>query len=106
MFELVHEGIITVEQLVRKMCHNPADLYQLKGRGYLRPGYQADLVLVDPTAAWTLTPDRIVSKCGWSPLEGHRFTAQVDKTFVNGQLVYAHGKVDPDCHGQALVFER
>lgn len=106
MFELVHDGIITVEQLVRKMCHNPADLYQLKGRGYLRLGYQADLVLVDPTAAWTLTPDRIVSKCGWSPLEGHRFTAQVVRTFVNGQLVYAHGQVDPDCHGQALVFER
>ena len=106
IFELVHERILTVEQLVQKMCHAPAELYQIKKRGYIRPGYQADLVLVDPNRTWTVTSDCIESKCGWSPMEGKNFHAQVIQTFVNGVSVYAHGKVNKEHHGQALTFER
>lgn len=106
IFELVHEGILTVEQLVQKMCHAPAELYQIKKRGYIRPGYKADLVLVDPTKEWTVTTECIESKCGWSPMEGKKFHAQVIQTFVNGASVYANGKVNKEHRGQALVFER
>ena len=106
IFELVHEGILTVEQLVQKMCHAPAELYQIKNRGYIRPGYQADLVLVDPNRTWTVTSDCIESKCGWSPMEGKTFHAQVIQTFVNGTSAYVDGKVNKDLRGQALIFER
>lgn len=106
VFEMVREGVLTVEQLVQKMCHAPAELYRIKKRGYIRPGYQADLVLVNPNAVWTVTPDCILSKCGWSPMEGMRFHTRVEKTFVNGALVYAGGKVDVAHRGQALAFER
>lgn len=104
LFELVHEGVLTVEQLVQKMCHAPAELYQIEKRGYIRPGYWADLVLVNPNKEWTVTSDCIQSKCGWSPMEGHHFHAQVEKTFVNGVLAYADGKVNTSNRGQALVF--
>lgn len=106
LFELVHEGVLTVEQLVQKMCHAPAELYQIEKRGYIRPGYWADLVLVNPNKEWTLTSDCIQSKCGWSPMEGCHFHAQVEKTFVNGVLAYADGKVNTSNRGQALVFAR
>lgn len=106
LFELVHEGILTVEQLVQKMCHAPAELYQIEKRGYIRPGYWADLVLVNPNKEWTVTSDCIQSKCGWSPMEGKCFHAQVEKTFVNGALAYADGKVNTSNRGQALVFAR
>ena len=106
ILELVHEGVLSIEQLVQKMCHAPAELYQIKHRGYIRPGYQADLVLVDPNRTWTVTPDCIESKCGWSPMEGKTFHAQVVQTFVNGTSVYAHGKVNKEHRGQALTFER
>ena len=106
LFELVHEGVLTVEQLVQKMCHAPAELYQIEKRGYIRPGYWADLVLVNPNKEWTVTSDCIQSKCGWSPMEGCHFHAQVEKTFVNGVLAYADGKVNTSNRGQALVFAR
>lgn len=106
LFELVHEGVLTVEQLVQKMCHAPAELYQIEKRGYIRPGYWADLVLVNPNKEWTVTSDCIQSKCGWSPMEGCHFHAQVEKTFVNGALAYADGKVNTSNRGQALVFAR
>lgn len=106
VFELVHQGILTVEQLVQKMCHAPAELYQITGRGYIRPGYQADLVLVNPDKSWEVTSECILSKCGWSPMEGQRFHAQVEKTFVNGKAVYENGKVDTAHRGQALIFDR
>lgn len=106
LFELVHEGVLTVEQLVQKMCHAPAELYQIEKRGYIRPGYWADLVLVNPNKEWTVTSDCIQSKCGWSPMEGCHFHAQVEKTFVNGVLAYADGKVNISNRGQALVFAR
>lgn len=106
IYELVHEGVLSMEQLVQKMCHAPAELFRIKNRGYIRPGYQADLVLLNPNREWTVTPDCIESKCRWSPMEGHTFHGKVEKTFVNGTLVYADGKVDKTHRGQALVFER
>ena len=106
IFELVHQGVLTVEQLVQKMCHAPAELYQIAGRGYIRPGYKADLVLVNPESKWTVTPECILSKCAWSPMEGQCFHAQVEKTFVNGTVVYENGKVNTAHRGQALTFDR
>ena len=76
------------------MCHAPAELYEIHHRGYIREGYQADLVLVNPNAEWEVTSQNILSKCAWSPLEGHRFTSKVEKTFVNGKLVYDSGRRD------------
>lgn len=106
ILELVHQGVLTVEQLVQKMCHAPAELYQIAGRGYIRPGYKADLVLVNPESEWTVIPECILSKCAWSPMEGQCFHAQVEKTFVNGTVVYENGKVNTAHRGQALTFDR
>ena len=106
MLELVDKGIITIETLVQKMCHNPALLYHIEQRGFIRPGYQADLVLVRPNSPWTVKPDILQSKCGWSPLEGHQFNWQVEQTFVNGQLAFANGKiVEGIKKGQELKFK-
>lgn len=106
MMELVREGVLSIEQLVGKMCHAPAELFGIDRRGYIRKGYQADLVLVNPEHTWDLTPDLILSKCGWSPLEGRRFHSVVEKTFVNGHLVYDNGVVNDSPTGQALYFNR
>ena len=106
VMELVREGVLSMEQLVQKMCHAPAELYQIERRGYIRPGYQADMVLVNPDAEWTVTADCVLSKCGWSPMEGQRFHARVEKTFVNGDLVYNDNKVDENHRGQELRFKR
>lgn len=105
MLELVDEGVFSLETVVEKMCHAPAQLFHISGRGYIREGYYADLVLVRPYTPWTLTADVIESKCGWSPLEGHTFDWKVEKTFVNGRLAYSDGQVDGDCRGEELRFE-
>ena len=104
--ELVHEGVLTIEKLVEKMCHAPAQLYQIQHRGFIRPGYKADLVLLNPNHEWEVTTDCIQSKCGWSPMEGRHYHAKVEKTFVNGDIVYADGKVNTAHRGQALSFDR
>ena len=106
IMELVREGVLSMEQLVQKMCHAPAELYNIERRGYLRPGYQADLVLVNPDHEWTVTADCVLSKCGWSPMEGQKFHSRVEKTFVNGDLVYSDNKVDESHRGQELRFKR
>ena len=106
VMELVHEGSLSIEQLVQKMCHAPATLYQIKNRGFIRPGYQADLVLVNPSEEWTVNNECILSKCGWSPMEGQTFHSKVVKTFANGHIVYDGQKVDTDYRGQALAFDR
>ena len=106
VMELVHQGIISIEQLVQKMCHAPASLYQIAKRGFIRPGYQADLVLINPNKEWTVTTDCLLSKCGWSPMEGQTFHSKVEKTFVNGNLVYADNQVNALHRGQALSFAR
>lgn len=106
VMELVHDGWISIEQLVQKMCHAPAELYQIEKRGYIRPGYQADLVLLNPECSWQVTNECIWSKCKWSPMEGQTFRSKVEKTFVNGTLVYNDGVVNDQYRGQALKFDR
>ena len=106
VMELVHEGLLSIEQLVQKMCHAPATLYQIEKRGFIRPGYQADIVLLNPSKEWTVTNECILSKCGWSPMEGQTFHSKVEKTFVNGALVYTDNQVDESHRGQALRFDR
>ncbi|MBQ8452424.1 MAG: dihydroorotase [Prevotella sp.] len=108
MLGLVDEGILSIERLVELMCHQPARLFRLSERGFIRPGYKADLVIVRPHAPWTLTKDVIQSRCGWSPLEGHTFQWRVEKTICNGHAVYdLHRPVpfDADYHGEAARFE-
>ncbi|MGN0036796.1 MAG: dihydroorotase [Bacteroidaceae bacterium] len=106
LMELVHEGVFSIEQVVQRACHAPALLFGIERRGFIRPGYQADLVLLDPDQPWTLTSDDILSRCGWSPLEGRTFHARVEKTFVNGHLIYDGGIADACPCGQALTFSR
>ena len=88
MLELADKGAFSIEKVVEKMSHAPAQMYEIRNRGFIRKGYQADLVLVRPDSAWTVTTDCILSKCKWSPLEGHTFHWKVEKTFVNGHLLY------------------
>jgi dihydroorotase len=104
MFELAEPQVFTKEQIVQKMCHAPAELFQIHNRGYIREGYQADLVIVNPNAEWKLTNDKILSKCGWSPLEGLKFYNKVERTFVNGHTVYSDGQIDDSYRGQELRF--
>ncbi len=106
MLELADQGVLTIEQVVEKMCHAPARLFGIERRGYIRPGYQADLVMVRPDSPWRVSRDNILSKCGWSPMEGHTYSWQVERTFVNGHQVYELGRVDDSCRGQALTFNR
>ena len=104
MLELVDNGILSLERLVELMCHNPARLFEVRHRGFIREGYQADLVLVRPNTAWVCTKNLVESKCGWSPMEGHMFLWRVERTLCNGHTVYADGKVDTDYIGQPVLF--
>ena len=104
MLELVDNGVLTLERLVELMCHNPARLFEVRHRGFIREGYQADLVLVRPNAAWVCTKSIIQSKCGWSPMEGHMFLWRVERTLCNGHTVYADGRVDTSYIGQPVDF--
>lgn len=104
MLELVDKGVLTIERMVELMAHNPARLFEVRQRGFLRPGYKADIVIVRPKAPWTLTTDLIESKCGWSPMEGHTFNWHVEQTLCNGHTVYANGITDRDYVGQAIEF--
>lgn len=104
MLELCRNGIFSIEKVVEKMCHAPADLFRIFGRGYIRVGYFADLVLIDPGKSWMVTPENILYKCGWSPFEGTAFSHAVTHTFVNGQLAYSNGKVNDEVRGKRLTF--
>jgi dihydroorotase len=106
MLELVDQGVLTIERMVELMCHNPAVLFDVRKRGFLRKGYKADIVIVRPNQSWTVTPEVIQSKCGWSPMEGQTFHSKVEKTFVNGNLVYTDNLVNSLHRGQALSFTR
>ena len=106
VMELVHDGVLGMEQLVQKMCHAPATLYQIEKRGFIRTGYKADLTIVNPNSEWEVTKECILSKCGWSPMEGQTFHAKVEKTFVNGQMVYNGSHVNTLSRGQELRFDR
>ena len=104
MLELVDQGVLSLERLVELMCHNPARLFEVRERGFLREGYQADVVVVRPHSPWVCTKDVILSKCGWSPMEGHEFHWQVERTLCNGHSVYADGTVDASYIGQPVSF--
>ncbi len=106
MLELWHRKIFSLEKIVEKMCHNPAILFNINKRGFIREGYKADLVLIDPEQTWSVTGNNILYKCGWSPMEGATFSSKVVKTFVNGTLVYDNGDVNEDYRGQRLEFDR
>ncbi len=106
MLQLAENGILTREQVVEKMCHAPARLYRIRERGFIREGYFADLVLVDPAKPYTVTSQNILYKCGWSPFEGETFGATVVKTFVNGQLLWDGKKVTDSIFGSPLAFDR
>ena len=104
MLELVDQKVLSIERMVQLMAHNPATLFEVRHRGFIRKGYQADIVIVRPKSSWTVTPEVIESKCGWSPMEGHTFNWRVEQTFCNGHSVYHHGVVDRDYIGQPLAF--
>ena len=104
MLELVDQGVLSLERLVELMCHNPARLFEVRQRGFLREGYQADVVLVRPNTGWTVTKELIQSRCGWSPMEGHMYLWRVERTLCNGHTVYEQGRVDTDYIGQPVAF--
>ena len=106
MIENFKNGKISLEKIVEKMCHNPAILFQIEKRGFIREGYKADVVLVDLNDNSTVTKENILYKCGWSPFEGSVFHSKITHTFVNGNLVYENGKVAHEKFGERLLFER
>ena len=105
MLSLVDEGVVTIERLVELMAHNPAQIFEVRNRGFLRPGYQADVTIVRPNSPWTVSRDIIESKCKWSPFEGQQFQWRIEKTLCNGHVVYDNGTVaDREKCGQAVLF--
>ncbi len=106
LLEMYHKGKIPLETIVQKFAHNPARLFEIKDRGYIREGYKADLVLVDLNAPWTVNKSNILYKCGWSPFEGTVFKSRVTHTLVNGNLAYENGKFPNRTHGERLTFNR
>ena len=105
MLEKSREGKISIERVVEKMCHAPADLFRIEKRGYIREGYWADLVLVDLNSPWIVSKENILAKCGWSPFEGQEFHARVITTFVNGNVVYDKQLILEGNIGRRLEFE-
>ncbi len=106
MLENYHKGKISIEKIVEKMCHNPAILFDVEKRGFIKPGYFADLVIVNLNHPWTVTKDNILYKCGWSPFEGTTFRARVSHTILNGKLVYQNFKVSEQKAAKRLTFDR
>ena len=106
LFDLVDRGELSLELVVDRACHASADLFGVRDRGYLREGYFADLVLIDPEKPQAVTVDSLLAKCRWSPFEGHRFSSSIDKTFVNGTVVYADGALTGAVAGQRLECSR
>ena len=102
MLQLTDENVLTIERMVELMCHNPASLFRIDKRGYIRKGYHADLVLLRPHHPWTVTQECIQSKCGWSPRMNDTFTWHVERTWVNGEMVWDGQKVNTDVYGQAI----
>ena len=105
MLEFYHQKKITVGKIVEKMCHAPAILYRIRQRGFIRKGYFADLVLVDPASPWVVSKENLLYKCGWSPFEGQKFNSRVTHTFVNGNLVFQDDRFDEQFRGKRLEFE-
>jgi len=106
MFEAYHQGKISIEKIVEKMCHNPAKIFKIEKRGFIKPGYFADLVLVNPSQPWSVKKENILYKCAWSPFEGTNFKSRITHTFVNGQLVYENSKVKEIRAGKRMLYNR
>lgn len=106
MFEAFHQGKISIEKIVEKMAHNPAKIFKIEKRGFIKLGYYADLVIVNTGLPWSVKKENILAKCGWSPFEGFTFKSRITHTFVNGQLVYNNFKVKEVPYGQRLLFDR
>lgn len=106
MLELYHQQKISLEEIVNKMCHTPADIFQIDKRGYIREGYWADLVLVDLQNPWTVQKNNILYKCKWSPFEGQRFNSKITHTIVNGNIVFNNGQFNEEIKGIRLKFNR
>jgi dihydroorotase len=106
MFDFYKKGKISLEKIVEKMSHNVAILFEIDRRGYIREGYYADLVLIDPNQTTKVTKESLLYKCGWSPFEGHEFSSAITHTFVNGNLVYENGKIDETSKGMRVLFNR
>ena len=106
MFEAFHQGKISIEKIVEKMAHNPAKIFKIEKRGFLKEGYYADMVLINPAKPWSVKKENILYKCGWSPFEGTNFKSRITHTFVNGQLVYHNSKVNEIKVGKRLLFNR
>jgi len=106
MLDFFHAGKISLEKIVQKMAHNPAILFQVSKRGFIREGYYADLVLVDLNNPWKVEKENILARCGWSPFLGRVFKSKVTETFVSGHLAFSDGKFDESVKGQRLAFER
>ncbi|KJD33837.1 dihydroorotase [Tamlana nanhaiensis] len=106
LLEMHHRGKISIEKIVEKMCHNPAILFQVEKRGYIKEGYFADLVLVDLNNPWTVNKDNVLYKCGWSPFEGSTFKSRITHTILNGNLVYHNAKFSEVKHAKRLTFNR
>ena len=104
MLELVDMGVLSIQRLVELMCHNPARLFGVLQRGFLRKGYRADITIVRPHSPWTVTPACIESKCKWSPMEGHEYQWRIERTLCNGHTVYQHGQVDVQYIGEPISF--
>ncbi|TAH07929.1 MAG: dihydroorotase [Sphingobacteriia bacterium] len=103
MLEFYKQGLISLEVIAEKMCHNPAILYRITNRGFVREGYAADLTILDLHSEWTVCKENILYKCGWSPIEGTHFQTKVTHTFVNGNLVYENGSFNEEIKGEALL---
>lgn len=106
MFEYYKKGKISLEKIVEKMCHNPAILFEIEKRGFVKEGYKADLVLVDLNKEYTVSKENILYKCGWSPLENETFHSEITHTFINGNLAYEKGRFSDEKFGERLLFER
>jgi len=106
MIDHALQGNISLERMVEKMCHAPADCFQISKRGYLREGYFADLVLINPSKSYTVNKNNILYKCGWSPFEGKRFSSSIHSTYVNGNKVFDGNSVIFEKPGMRLTFDR
>ena len=111
MLEFYHQKKVSLERIIEKMCHAPADCFEVKDRGYLREGYFADLVLLDTKQQWTVHDEgkpneNVLYKCGWSPFDSYTFSGKVLKTFINGNLVFDEGKFFESVKGERLAFNR
>jgi dihydroorotase len=106
MLEMWKRKIFSLEKIVEMMCHNPAILFNVTKRGFIREGYKADLCLVNPDNQWTISKNNILYKCGWSPFEGQTLRSKVVQTIINGTIVYENGLIKEDYRGQRLLFDR